>query len=183
MKKAMSMNSSVGRKINLIRGVATYAAIVGSVLLSGCSHGPKIKPLSLSIHPEGQAPNLTIPVYVAGATKESTVLKAPVDQVLQEFAAKPPDPAKVKMFHLTQTVTNITTKDPQWKSWNTFADHIVVIADLPRNFGGAGSGANDRRRVEVPLDKRRWNDLPKNTVDVRISEKAVWLDREPGPVP
>jgi len=161
-----------------LRAMSSTAVVL--LCLTGCAHTPKIKPLNLTIHPAGQAASLTIPVYVTGGNPTQEVMKNSVDDSLKTFAERP-DP-KVKTFHLSSTDIKLTSDDPLWKVWKANgADHIVVIADLPKNFGGAGPP--DRRHIEVPLDKRRWNNLPKNTVTVNISEKAVWMSPEPGPVP
>ena len=151
--------------------------ILAGTLLSflGCSSTPRRpKPveLTLVIQAAGRASSLTIPVYIAAANQfyEKSLLEEPVDQILERFRANPS--IDIKTFQMSSGGTNISRADPIWTSWlGRHRDHVVIIADLPKNFGGEA-----HRRLPIPLDKRLWRQLPsRRTVHIEISETAVTL--------
>jgi hypothetical protein len=73
----------------------------------------------------------------------------------------------------------ISLKDPIWRIWRDQkrADSIVVIADLPKNYGGSNP---ERRRVVLPLDKHLWTNLKDHTVHIQVRENEVKLLDNPG---
>jgi hypothetical protein len=154
---------------------------VAMLTLAGCKSGPPspvLKPLNISVEPGGQAANLTIRVYIGPANQlyDKSFIEDPVDQVLKRVAETSTD---VKSFQLTSATVKISKKDPIWRVWRDQkrADTLVVVADLPKNFGGADP---ERRRVIIPLNKRLWNNLRDDTVHVQVRENEVKLLDNPG---
>ena len=126
------------------------------------------------IAPAGQAADFPIWVYLAPANQyDKGLMEDPVDRLLQRFAADKSSTVVVS-FLLTSGVKEISEKDRFWSDWLDVkkADHVVVIADLPKNFGGADP---ERRRVLIPLDKKKWKGLPQDTVRVEVRESEVKL--------
>lgn len=159
----------------------TLALTYGLLPLFGCkSRPPRAYPIALNvaIQTTPQAASLTIPVYVGAGnqTYDKGLLEEPVDPLLERLRSS--QPIDIKRFQLTLSGTNITKLDPQWSLWlrQKRADHLVVIADLPKNFGG-----ESRRRLVLPLDGKLWRRLPKDrTVRVEVQETGVTLLTPPG---
>jgi|ERR1035441_2973673 hypothetical protein len=148
------------------------------LLMTACSSTPKPQPLKLSIQADGQAARLTIRVYVGAANQyDKTLVDSKVDDLLQQFSASVP--SEIFCFQLTSRGQDVPLDDPMWRVWRDQkrADQIVVIADLPKNFGGSEP---ERRRVVVPLDKKLWHNLQEHTVHLRIREDKVELLDNPG---
>jgi hypothetical protein len=173
------MNTDSTSKLATSRTI--WAAFLATTLLffTGCASSgpPRIKPiaLALDIQPVGDAARLTIPVYIGAANQfyEKSLMEDDVDEILERFREKPF--VDVKSFQLT-TRTNISRTDPKWSHWSKRKDHLVLIADIPKNYG-----AEKRRRVSIPLDRRLWRHLPKDKiVHIEVRETGVKLLDTPG---
>ncbi len=163
---------------NLTSGVLLAATLI---VFSGCKSGPpKPSPvkLGLQIQTSERAASLTIPVYIGAAnqTYDKSWMEENVDQLLERIRTT--HSIDVKSFELTPGGTNITKQDPKWDIWlrQKHADHLVVVADLPKSFGG-----ESHRRVQIPLDKKLWKQLPSDkTIHVEVLETGVTLLDAPG---
>lgn len=136
---------------------------------------PKTETISLEIRPAGQAANMTIHVYVAPANQltDKRYIEGSVDDFLKQQAGR--RSSDVDSFLLTQAPHTISKTNTLWRtSWLT-ADHLIVTADLPQNFGG-----QNNRRVEVPLYRGVWRHLGKQPVLIEIHESGVRLVSAPG---
>lgn len=179
-KDAMNSNSKFYRE--LPKQMFLLAAVTAVLCLAGCHSGPPTpdpRPLTLSIEPAGQAASLSIKVYIgpANLTYDKALAEDKVDQVLEKLSTTPS--SDVKSFELTSAGMTLSREDPIWRIWRDQrrADAVVVIADLPKNFGGAEP---ERRRVVVPLDKHLWKNLRDHTVHIQVRENEVKLLDNPG---
>ena len=145
------------------------------VAVAGCRTTPKPpKPVAraIRISAAGQAANLTIKVYVgvANSMYAKDLMERNVDLFLKDA---PQSQVEFKTFELTSEAVEIKKTDPIWNVWlrQKKGDHLVVIANLPLNYGGG-----EKRRVNIPLDKRVWKHLPsKQPIRVEIRENGVQL--------
>lgn len=173
---------------NSKRGVKRFAlmAITLSIALTavGCK-GPR--PVFLSIQATDEATRLSIPVYVGPANQlyDKGLLEENVDTWLNNSSKSA---VELKSFRLATMGTNnvIRKDDPIWEIWRgqKKADHVVVIADLPRNRGSFGDSRNDKRRIAVPLERKLWREgvgkSLKKPVVVEIRAEELKLITQPG---
>jgi hypothetical protein len=179
----MSMNVKPKLKANHLHCIRVTWILISAVVLAGCRTGaPNPKPIALNIQATGEAAKLTIHVYIGAANQYARGLKEdPVDQILSDLKSSPPSTEDFVSFQLTESPKEISLKDPHWAVWRgpKNADWLIIIADLPRDM--MRPGAEDPRRLAVPLDKNLWKHLTDHTVHVEISEKEVKMLENPGP--
>lgn len=157
-------------------------------LTAGCCKGPR--PLFLSIQATDEATRLSIPIYVGSANQlgDRTLLGENVDTWLANNSSK--SSGEIKTFRLATMGTNyvIRKDDLIWQVWRgpKKADHVVVIADLPRNRGSFTDNreGNDKRRSCIPLERKLWREgvgkSLKKPVLVEIRADEVKLITQPG---
>ncbi len=156
--------------------LVTALLATGILLLAGgCSSGPpqpRPKALNVEISATPLAASLTIRVYVGFANDAGNkgMVEDPIDTILQNGTGE------MKSYQLGKAPFTLSDKDPVWYGWlhDKGARELVIIADLPKNFGGA-----EKRRIHFTLNRYEWKHLIKNTVHVVISEKEVKLVEGP----
>ena len=64
-------------------------------------------------------------------------------------------------------------KNEIWKRWlGTGCANLVILADLP---GVAGGGANDPRRLIIPLDAKSWKKSSGAPIEILVQESGLRL--------
>lgn len=164
------------------RRIVAISVLVLSIVLAieatGC-RGRQVRPrpraYNLEIIPKDRADEMAINVYIgAGNSYDRELKETDVDTLLQRLPAS--GRTEILEFPLKGT-KDISAKDRYWTTWLKVkkGEQLVVIADLPKNFGG-----KDSRRVSIDLDKRLWKRLQNNTIQIEVAPDAVRLASSPG---
>ena len=166
------------------------AALVVAVVLGGCSTAPRMGKynIEVSMDPElaqrtGGAPQVQVDLVGVNDTEYQRW----VGESMSKYWAPNSDVRSESKLYRSEasfgpgnTATKVLKKnDPMWDTWKKKgAMHLLVLADLP----GAQAdrpGAEDGRRLILPLDKARWSKT--DTIKILVQRTRLTCTTPPDP--
>jgi hypothetical protein len=147
-------------------GAARILVLMCMVSSLGCSSGPSMKPFDVTVQPQiTHAPGVpaSVEVNLVGVS-DSDLTQWRGYSVNQYWS--PHDPLRKSAGAYVMT---FSTSDPHsqtldrtnaiWEQWRQHnAMNLFIIAFLP-SIPAPADAATDPRKLELPLDRRRWGDV------------------------
>jgi hypothetical protein len=160
---------------------AVLAAVVGTVLLSGCACGPgklggtRAYNLQIKLDESLKDSSVVVDVIPANSSDLERLKTYSINKYWKPDDTLRQDLSKTHFSFVSSGRLQCTlpAKDPKWKQWKKDGvQYLVIIADLPGVFDDGKSGSQDPRRQLLPICKCYWKSWTRS-LPVEIQASGV----------